>query len=199
MDTLRGGIPMTSNPALPPHLQQRLRAELKPGESLVWSGQPDPGRYMRDGFKLWFFFIPWTAFSVFWIFGAMGFQMPKFESWWNAFPLFGLPFLLIGIGGLSAPLWLRRKARSMVYAVTSQRAITIEGATSITVRSYLASDIGDLERVEHADGSGNLVLRSESYRDGDGDRQTRKHGFFAIADVRRVEKLIDDMRKPPAP
>jgi hypothetical protein len=178
---------------LPEHLQQRLRAELKPGESVSWASQPNVDRYMKAGFKLWFFFIPWTAFALFWIAGASGFRMPKFEGGWSLFPLFGLPFLLIGIGGLSSPLWLRRKARSIVYAITNQRALVIEGAKSITVKSYRVADITDLERTEHTDGTGDLVLRTERYHDSDGDRQTRRHGFFAIENVRRVERLIEQL------
>ena len=178
---------------LPQHLQQRLRAELKPGESITWAGQPSPNRYMRDGFKLWYFFIPWTAFSLFWIAGASGFHLPTFDRGWDFFPLFGLPFLLIGLGGLSSPLWLRRKAHSIIYAITNRRAMTIEGAKSITVKSYLAGDIADIEQTEHQDGYGDLVLRKEQYRDSDGDRQTSKQGFFAIADVRRVEQLIEKL------
>lgn len=178
---------------LPQQLQQRLRAELKPGESITWAGQPNPNRYMKSGFLLWFFFIPWTAFALFWIAGASGFRMPQFNGGWSLFPLFGLPFLLIGIGGLSAPLWLRRKARSTVYAITDRRAISIEGTKSITVKSYLASDIANIERTEHQDGSGDLVLRTEPYRDSDGDRQTRRHGFFAIDNVRSVERLVENL------
>jgi len=180
---------------LPQHLQQRLRAELKPGESITWAGQPNPDRYMKSGFKLWLFFIPWTAFSLFWIAGASGFRMPQVNSGWSLFPLFGLPFLLVGLGGMSSPLWLRLKARSTIYAVTNHRAISIEGAKSITVKSYLASDIADIERTEHQDGTGDLILRTERYRDSDGDRQTRQHGFFAVDNVRRIESLIANLAR----
>ena len=184
---------MTGLVNLPLHLQQRLRAELKPGESIAWAGQPIPDRFMKAGFLLWLFFIPWTAFSLFWIAGASGFKWPSFDSGGSFFPLFGIPFVLIGLGGLSAPVWLRRKALSIIYAITNERAITIEGIKSVMVKSYLVNDLGALERTEHQDGSGDLVFRNEYYRDSDGDRQTRKQGFFAIADVRRVEELLEKL------
>lgn len=180
---------------LPQHLQQKLRAELKPGESITWAGQPNPDRYMKSGFKLWIFFIPWTAFSLFWIAGASGFEMPEFDSGWSLFPLFGLPFLLIGLGGLGSPLLLRRKARSTIYAITNYRALSIEGEKTINVKSYLASDLADIERIEHQDGTGDLVMRIERYRDSDGDRQTRQHGFFAVDNVRRVESIIENLAR----
>jgi hypothetical protein len=178
---------------LPQDLQQRLRAELRPGEMVIWSGQPDPGRFMKSGFKLWFFFVPWTAFAIFWIGGASGFHMPTFDSGWSFFPLFGLPFLLIGLGGMSSPFWLRRRAGSMVYAITNERVIAIEGSRTIIVTSYSAAEITDVERTEHRDGTGDLVLRRERYKDSEGDMATRKHGLFSIPEVRRVAGLVDKL------
>lgn len=184
---------MTNISDLPQHLQQRLRAELKPGESITWAGQPNPNLFMKSGFTIWFFFIPWTAFSLLFIANALNFQMPQFDSGWSHFPLFELPFLLFGLGGLSLPLWLRRIARSTIYAITNHRLISIEGAKSITVKSYIASDLVDIERTEHPDGRGDLVLQSERYRDSDGELQTRDHGFFAIDNVRHVERIIENL------
>lgn len=186
---------MTSISSLPEHLQQRLRAELKPGESLAWVGQPNPNRLMKSGFMLWIFFIPWTAFALFWMAGASGFRMPRFDSGWSLFPLFGLPFVLVGLGGLSAPFWIRRKAASIIYAITNQRALTIEGAKSVTIKSYLAEDIADLVRTEHPDGSGDLILGRENSRDSDGDRKTTRHGFFAVENVRHVQGLIENLKQ----
>lgn len=180
---------------LPEGLQERLRAELKPGEAITWVGQPNPDRYMKYGLGRWIFFIPWTVFSLYWIAAASGFRVPEFDSPMSLFPLFGLPFLLIGIGGLTAPLRARGRARSIVYAITNQRAITIEGAKVIVVKSYLASEIAGVERTEYQDGSGHLILRTEQHRDTDGDHQTRQHGFFAVDDVRRVEGLVANLAR----
>ena len=88
---------------------------------------------------------------------------------------------------------MRRIARSTIYAITNHRLISIEGAKSITVKSYIASDLVDIERTEHPDGRGDLVLQSERYRDSDGELQTRDHGFFAIDNVRRVESIIENL------
>ena len=186
---------MTGMLALPVHLQQRLQDELKPGETLAWVGQPNPSRSMKSGFVLWVFFIPWTAFSLFWMVGASGFNMQRLDGGAGLFALFGLPFVLIGLGGLSAPLWLRRRAGSTVYAITNQRALVIAGVKSITVKSYLAGDIANTEKTQHQDGSGDLVLRTEHYRDSDGDSRTSKEGFFSINDVREVERLIENLSK----
>lgn len=178
---------------LPPQLQPKVQAELKVGETLVWLGQPNPNRLMLGGFALWIFFIPWTAFSLFWMAGAAGFRMPTFDHAFSFFPLFGLPFLFIGLGGLSTPFWLHYKARGTVYVLTTQRALILEGGRSVTVRSYPLSQLKQLERTERPDGSGDLIFKNEIYRDSDGDRQTRKHGFFAVPNVRQVERQLESL------
>jgi hypothetical protein len=181
---------------LPERLQGRVQSELKPGESATWAGQPDPNRFMRTGFLAWLFFIPWTAFALFWMAGASGFRIPDFSQGFGFFPLFGLPFLLVGVGGLSAPFWLRRKARNIVYVITPQRAFSIEGARSITVRTFKPEELRNIVRKEHPDGSGDLVLATTQWRDSDGDARQKQHGFFAIAEVRRVEQLLQRVASP---
>jgi hypothetical protein len=178
---------------LPVHLQQRLRAELRPGESLVWAGQPNPDVYMQSGYRLWFFFAPWTLICLALISAALDFRLPRFDSPSSFFPLIvGVPFLLAGFGFLSSPLRLRRKARSIVYAITYQRAISIEGAKPSAVKSYLPCNVRNVELNEHADGSGDLILVTEHYRDSEGDHRTT-HGFFSIDNVRYVAKLFESV------
>ncbi|WP_053013798.1 hypothetical protein [Caldimonas brevitalea] len=146
---------------------------------------------MKSGYKAWSFFVPWTAFSLFWMAGASGFRLPTFESGWSLFPLFGLPFLLIGIAGLASPIWQKRKAYSIVYAITNQRAFIMQGTKSVTVKSFRPVDIENLERTEHQGGFGDLLLKTEFYRDSRGRQRGHEQGFFAIADVRRVERMIE--------
>ena len=54
------------------------------------------------------------------------------------FPLFGLPFVMVGVGMLSSPFWLRRRAKRTCYALTDRRAILWEAGWfgSVEVRSY---------------------------------------------------------------
>lgn len=181
---------------LPEHLHAKLRAELKTGESVTWAGQPIPNTYMKSGWKIWFFFLPWTVFSLFWIAGASGFQIPNFEEAWDLFPLFGLPFFLIGIMGLSSPFWMRKNALSIIYALTDQRAITISGVKTITVKSIPLHEIKNIERKQHADGSGDLILQSRTYSDEEGDQVTEKFGFFAINHVKKIQDIIERQIHP---
>jgi hypothetical protein len=148
---------------------------------------------MRGGFALWLFFIPWTAFALFWMAGAAGFKMPDFSHGSDLFMLFGLPFLLVGFGGLSAPYWLRRKAANMVYVITNQRAITLEGRHTYTLRSYDPEQLTNITRKLNPDGSGDLVFEVIRYKDSDGDSRKKENGFFAIKGVKDVERLIEEL------
>jgi hypothetical protein len=178
---------------LPPELQKRAQAELKPGEIVSWAGQPVPGRYARGTGYAWLFFIPWTGFALFWIAGAAGFKVPDFSSGRDFFPLFGVPFVLVGISGLSSPLWMRRRAASVVYVVTNQRAFSIEGRRTLTVRSYLPAQLAAITRREYPDGTGDLVLQAqiETLRRGGGT--TREYGFIGVTDVKTVGRLLEDL------
>jgi hypothetical protein len=70
--------------------------------------------------------IPVTAFAIFWM--ALASQQTKQISGPGSFfPLFGIPFIVVGLGMLSSPLWRGRKALRTVYALTDQRAIIFEG------------------------------------------------------------------------
>ncbi|HEX6591314.1 MAG TPA: hypothetical protein VF050_04890 [Moraxellaceae bacterium] len=172
---------------LPPTLQQRLMQELQPGEVVAWAGQPLPGRLMRQGFLLWLFFIPWTAFSLFWMSAASGFQLPnpaRPEVW---FALFGLPFLLIGLGGLASPFYMRRKAASTVYVITSKRAFTLTLGRSSQMHSWPPEKLGRVSRTEHGDGSGDLVFASEEGTPPLG------RGFTALRDVRQAELYLNQL------
>lgn len=171
-------------------LQEKILRELQPGEVVMWAGQPDPKRMMLTGFALWLFFIPWTAFSVFWMAGAAGFQVPDFSQPFGLFPLFGLPFLLIGMGGLASPFWMHTRARHMVYVITSKRALAMTGSRATTVESWMPAQLGNITRTERQDGSGDLIFAMETWRDSDGDRRTRPKGFLGIQDVRMVEAQL---------
>lgn len=175
---------------LPPALQQKVTRELQAGEVVSWAGQPDANRLMMTGFALWFFFIPWTAFSLFWMAGASGFRWPDFSSPLSFFPLFGLPFLLIGLGGLSSPFFLRAKARDIVYVVTSKRAFSLSGRKAVTLVSWLPGQLGEITRTERADGSGDLVFSSSTTINTRGQSRTQKQGFIAVRDVRTAEMHV---------
>jgi hypothetical protein len=203
-------MPLFDDSSLPPELDSRVRAELRDGERLLWVGQPLPARYARAAWPMVLFGIPWTAFAVFWIVmaGGMGFFAANAGPggpgaggaalFGCCFPLFGVPFVLIGIGMLTSPIWLRRQARRTCYALTDRRAIVWKAQSfgGVEVRSYGPDDLTRLVRTENADGTGDLVfeefVRTTRRYGNNGNRSTyrTRYGFLAIADVRRIEELL---------
>lgn len=174
-----------------PELQQRVTRELQPGEVVRWAGQPDPSRLMRQGFLIWLFFIPWTAFAIFWIWAAAGFRLPDFSGPFSFFPLFGLPFFFIGIAGLASPWWLRRMAHYTVYVITSQRAFILAGTRSVKMTAWRPEQLGQITRSENPDGSGDLVFDIEMRPGNRGSTVQHKRGFMALRDVRTAESFIN--------
>jgi hypothetical protein len=195
-----GDYTLFGNSSLPEELDSRVRGELERGEQLLWVGQPRPSRFARASIPMVLFGIPWTAFAVFWVAmasGAMFMGAPGgIGGFFACFPLFGLPFVAIGIGMLSSPYWMRRKARRTCYALTDRRAILWEAGTfgSVEVRSYRPAELNRICRTEHADGNGDLVFEEivTVGTDSDGHRttNTKRRGFLCIDDVRSVEELL---------
>ncbi len=190
---------------LPPDLASRVRAELDSGERLVWVGQPRPDLYVRKAFVLVPCGVFFAGFAVFWIAmatGILGFAKAQANAppapfgLFAVFPLCGLPFVLIGLGMIASPVWLRVMARKTVYALTDRRAIVWEPAWvgNPTVRSYAAAGLGKMSRVEGRDGAGDLVFEefTTTSRDSHGNvnRTTTRRGFLAISEVRKVEELV---------
>jgi len=179
-------------------LQHELERELAPGERVVWSGQPIPSRYSRGSWGLVLFGIPWTAFAVFWtVMAFIGTRSMRGDDAMSTgfrwfFPLWGLPFVLVGVGMLSAPWWGRRRAARVLYAITDRRALVLEpgGRGARTVKSFEPAALQSLERIEHPDGSGDLVFSRQNWRDSDGDRRSTQAGFTGVPRVREVEELI---------
>jgi hypothetical protein len=196
--------------ALTPDLRIQLENELRAGEKIVWTAQPRPGLYARAGWGLFIFAIPWTAFAVFWMvmaggglwkwLGASGDSPARnapapsgpFKYFSLCFPLFGLPFVLIGVAMLAAPWWMRRRARKVIYALTDQRAIIFEAGMfgRQTIRSYDPDKLGSIERTQRPDGSGDLVFETLITRDSEGARQTTRRGFIGIESVKQVEETL---------
>ena len=176
---------------MPLELEDKVNRELESGERVVWMEQPIPRYFTAKSTGAFIFAIPWTAFAVFWICGASGFKVPDFsKGGFSFFPLFGIPFVLIGIGMLSSPIWSYRKAFKTVYVITDRRAITFDAGWTTTIRSYLPAQLQDIHRKEKRDGTGDIVLDQRIWSGSEGGRQAQDLGFLNIREPRRVEQML---------
>jgi hypothetical protein len=180
--------------------ETEAQRELAPGENLLWADRPDPSQQGSQYLPVVLFGTVWTAFSLFWIWGAsepMRTHAQVVSPSFDLFPLFGLPFVLIGIGMLTSPYWAAQKAKSTVYAITDRRILIIQCVKNRTVRSIQPADIGELQRTEKADGSGTLIFGKNTYQSQGNSSQSPSltDRFVGVRNIRMVEDLIRDNLK----
>jgi Bacterial PH domain len=178
-------------------IRASVEAELAGGEHLIWFDQPRPWAVARQNLPKALFGIPFTAFAVFWMWGASHATSKAGDGVALLFPLWGLMFVGAGLWILCSPLWSAFKARSTVYAITGERLLIVEGLRTRQVTSYTADDLQAIERTERRDGSGDVVFRHESAMTRRGFASftysfnaATRIGFFGVSDVRRVEASI---------
>jgi len=179
-------------------LQQIAVNETAPdGESIVWLGQPNPLSLALTTLPILIFAIPWTAFAMFWMYTASGFNfLPDFsKNHFSYFSLFGLPFVLTGLGMLCAPFFSYAKAFRVIYIVTDKSVRIITLGRKKKVETYTADDIGQIERKEKSDGSGNLIFKYDISYDSDNKRRATPIGFYGIPDVKTVEQHLVRLRR----
>lgn len=187
---------MSTVAALPQHFRDVVAREFQ-GEPMLWVGRPSASRTFVLAMGIWLFAVPWTAFSLGWEYMAL-------QAWHSGkpssggtqavvgiiAPLFGLPFVLVGLGMMLAPFWMWIKARKTIYVVSERRFACLTIGRSLSVKSFARGSIVRTERSERHDGSGTLKVVTGVALDGDGDRKEQTETLYGIADVRKVERLI---------
>lgn len=172
-----------------------LESELGAGEKIFWSGQPAPARLAAKqawGVPIGILVL---AFALFWTNGmTAGFTHTDAPS--LVMPvLVGGMFLATALGFILAPIQEYRRARATIYAITDRRALVIGGGRGHSVRSWARADMGRLERRDRRRGAGDVIFAQTTFVGRKGARCVEEHGFFAIADQRRVEGLLRETFK----
>lgn len=183
----------------PSEAQFMVQSELQPGESLQWTGTADAGRSALSALPAAIFGIPFAGFALFWMTAAFRgtHAMSKSASSnpiagvFSFFPLFGLPFLLIGLGIVFAPLLVYRKALKTVYAVTDKRVLVITDGRNRTTRSCTPADIISVDHRERAGGTGDVIIRTNSVVPyGNNSLSQMTIGLLGVNNVKEVARLV---------
>ncbi len=166
-------------------IELALTRELRKGERVVWRGR-QLGRLPSKGFGIYLFAIPWTAFAIFWTFmasiGASELSSETGRLTW-AFPLFGVPFIIVGLAMLGGPFLPLIQSGKVIYAVTDQRVLRVQVGRKISVKSLPARRVGLIERSERRDRTGSLRIAVGVSTDSDGDKTV---DYFDLGDVHDV-------------
>lgn len=177
---------------LPNKLREKVDKELEIGESIRWIGQPIPRFFTASSIGGFLFAIPWTGFVVFWVFVASRASI--------FFALFGIPFLIVGFGMLSSPIWFWLSVKNTAYVITNKRALSISipvtyfaNILSTTIRNYPPFKLKDVYRKERANGTGDVVMGVQhvsKYVNNRRRETTEEIGFMGIRNPQEVEKIL---------
>ena len=181
----------------PSDVQFMVQSELQPGESLQWSGVADPARAALSALPAAIFGIPFAGFALFWMSAAFRGTHALSKSANNPiagafsyFPLFGLPFLLVGLGIVCAPLLAYFKAQRTAYAVTDKRVLVITGGRTRTVKSCTPADIVSVDHREREGGSGDVVIRTNAVLQQRNSLSQVSIGLLGVSNVKEVARLV---------
>jgi hypothetical protein len=136
-----------------------IARELTSDERLLWQGRPRGGIRLRgsDIFLIPFSLL-WGGFAIFWE-SLVLFQVPKTDPIGWIFPLFGVPFVLVGLYFIFGRFLVDAKMRERTeYAVTNRRAIIVSGFFIRKVRSINLQSTPEIMVAERADGSGTITF-----------------------------------------
>ncbi len=180
----------TSKMPNPPSPLEIAKAEMIPGEALLWAETSLLGNARRRSMPVSLLGWILLLLSLAWI--------NKAAITSTTLLFIGLPFVAIGLGLASVPWWWPVLAKRTVYAISDQRLLIIRNLLRQKVTSYGPEDIDVVERRERRDGSGDIIFRREEIRkpnhhhDHQGKRRVgeREVGFFGVPEVRRVEEAI---------
>ncbi len=169
-------------------------------EKLLWAASPDSVAYARPRWKGALMGVPFTAFAVFWTWGASGGLSKKGDSAPTFFILWGVMFIFIGLGMLLAPVFAMLKAGRVYYVVTDRRAVIFEKVWSLKIHSFDSSAFDGFERISRGDDRGDLIFRRTIERRGKGTSVTEE-GFIGLLNFREAEAALHEMlakseRKP---
>jgi len=86
--------------------RNRAADEVDPGERLLWMGKPAaPGWFQRQDLVLVPFSLLWGGFAIFWEAVALSSRSARDSV---IFPLWGVPFVLVGLYLIFGRLYVRR-------------------------------------------------------------------------------------------
>lgn len=185
-----------------------LTSEMDSGEKLLWAGKPKGGFLLRpsDVFMIPFS-IFWCGFAIFWMVGAT-------DALWAdkrdptpfhyIFPLFGLPFVLMGLCMVFGRFFVDKAQREKTtYGVSSERVPIKSGLFSSTVKSLNLRTLSDITLKERTDGSGTVTFGAsfpmftmfEGMTWWPGANQYQSPSFDSIPNAKKIYNMIRQQQK----
>ncbi|HWB53612.1 MAG TPA: hypothetical protein VG722_05445 [Tepidisphaeraceae bacterium] len=134
--------------------QQTISANLRPGEKILWTGQPPAGlRLCAADVSLIPFSLLWGGFAIIWEVLVIRSHAPPL------FRLCGIPFVIIGIYMIIGRFFVDAYRRNRTYyGVTSDRIIIVTGGWSQKINSLNIRTLSNLSITERRNGAATITF-----------------------------------------
>lgn len=175
--------------AAPPSIAEDVSRELL-GEGILWAGTPDRWAYARKRLNKALFAIPWTAFAIFWTWGATQEAASKGDGVQWLFLLWGSLFIVFGLGMLFSTLWAAWVAGRMYYVVTEKRAVIFEKSLKLKIQSFSPAAASVYERVSAGGPAGDIIFEQIHKKGAKGRPYVIDIGFLALPDCSGAEQAL---------
>ncbi len=141
-------------------LQAVIQEELTSGERLIWTGRPKQGVIFRSHDL---FFIPfsllWCGFAIFWETMAILMNVNDIGIIGIIFPIFGLPFVLVGLYLVFGRFFYdAKKRRNTFYGLTDKRIIIITDVFCKIIKTIELKTLTEISIKAKKDGSGTICF-----------------------------------------
>lgn len=168
-------------------LERVLRRTLRDDETLWWSGRPSSKRMVLS-------VSPLPVLGLL-LLGCAGYVAGAAQKLpWTLPRVLALACAGVGLALTLAPFLVLLATLRMCYAVTDRRLLLITRWPWTGVKSWEAGRLPPFTRVDAADGTGDIRFG--------GDIRQRPMALVGLADVRTVQRLLENLRSravPPSP
>ncbi|WP_412471216.1 hypothetical protein [Halobacteriovorax sp. RT-2-4] len=185
-----------------------IQDELMSGEEVLWQGQPDPSVIFTN--QDWFlvpFSIFWAGFAFVWEGAALLSFFTQENKDFNlaVFPLFGVPFVVVGFYILFGRFIMKRIIKSKTfYFVTNKRVIILKKLFGRSIVSSSIDTIPTISKTIRNDGIGtltfgNINMMTSMYDNTgmdffSGFNQGNVPRFFDVSKANEVYQLVQNTK-----
>ena len=191
--------------------QQKFEDDLLKDEQVLWAGQPDP-KVIFTGADIFLvpFSLLWGGFAIFWEFmastGVANAQIKQHQGPIWFFPLFGIPFVLMGLyfifGRFIYKAW---RKRNTYYAVTNKRVIVLTKGMGRDIQAAFINTLPSVNKSIRSNGNGTIRFGNSSpmvsmYGNSGMDFFGSFYGkdiltFYDLSEANKVYDLVTRLRQ----
>lgn len=174
-------------------LQLQIKPYLDVNEDILWCDKPyKKFVFTTNDIFVTLFGIVWLSFSIFWVVGAFLATGEMDEPTFSIFPLFGLPFVFIGLYLLFfRHIFGAIKRKNTIYALTNKRALIVHTGNRQYVQEYRYENISNIQlKCDDNDVGSIFFLTGAINYNRNGRSYASTSGIFGIKDTKKVYKIL---------